>query len=414
MKPTIRTPVVLAVTALTATALVVAACANPLPVGASDRAASAADGNVLSVQHISALSEQQVVASLGAARFDTSAVKYGVDTYQIVYRTTDPDRRPTVASGLLVLPTNENKELRPVSFTHGTESYKFDVPSMTQRGFLPSPVLTYGAAGFAAVAPDYLGLGISPGTHPWMDVPSETTAAVDMLRAARDVAAGFGRSLADKVLVTGFSQGASAALGLARTLRTGAVHGFRLGAVAPVSGAYAFRQSELPALLDGRLEAKSSALYSAYLLVSWNRLHHLYAAPGEMFRKPYDTTVEHLFDTTVPGPQLIQGTPGTIGELLTPQAISLLHDPTGSFADALREADAVCDWTPEAPVRLYLMPGDEQAVNANTTDCQAAFSQHGVSAPIVTLPPNSGSGSAHLASNVLATAQIVRWFNEQP
>ncbi|MFF4352742.1 hypothetical protein [Streptomyces sp. NPDC001530] len=42
-----------------------------------------------------------------------------------------------------------------------------------------------------------------------------------------------------EVLVTGFSQGASAALGLAREFQDGADPRFRLQAVAPVSGAYA-------------------------------------------------------------------------------------------------------------------------------------------------------------------------------
>ena len=373
---------------------------------ADTASASAPDDVLLSVRHLATETPQQVAANLRSSQFDASAVRYGVDTYQLVYRTVDAEHQPTVASGLLVLPTNDNRELRTVSFTHGTEVYKFDVPSMQDSGFLPGPALTYGSAGFAAVAPDYLGLGISPGTHPWMDVASETTAALDMLRAARTFAASKGRSLDRQVLVTGFSQGASAALGLARALQSEADPWFRLGALAPISGAYEFRRDEIPALLSGRLDTKSSALYSAYLLVAWNRLHHLYDSPGQMFQHPYDTTVEQLFDTTVPGPQVFQGTPDTVQELLTPQALSLLRNPTGAFADALRVADSVCSgWSPKAPTRLYMMAGDEQAANSNTVDCQA-----GLGAPIVKVGPGSYEGSEHLGSNVLATADIVRWF----
>jgi pimeloyl-ACP methyl ester carboxylesterase len=113
---------------------------------------------------------------------------------------------------------------------------------------MTSPALTYGAAGFAVVATDYLGLGTGPGLHPWMDVPSETTASLDMPRAARNLMRdnNTGHTLGRDIMVTGFSQGASAALGLARALGDNAEPWFGLRAIAPVSGAYAFRYAEIP------------------------------------------------------------------------------------------------------------------------------------------------------------------------
>lgn len=65
-----------------------------------------------------------------------------------------------------------------VSFTHGTEVFRGDAPSMSPAGFEPGPAYTYASAGFAVSDPDYLGLGTGPGLHPWMDVPSETTASL--------------------------------------------------------------------------------------------------------------------------------------------------------------------------------------------------------------------------------------------
>lgn len=167
-----------------------------------------------------------------------------------------------------------------MSFTHGTELFKGDVASVSADVWGQAPALTYASAGFAAVLPDYLGLGLGPGPHPWMDVPSETTAALDMLRASRTAAAQRGRELRRGVLATGFSQGASAALGLARSLQEGDDNWFRLRAVAPVSGAYACRDAELPALLAGRTEPKAAVIYTAPALVPFNRLHHLYGTPA--------------------------------------------------------------------------------------------------------------------------------------
>ena len=90
---------------------------------------------------------------------------------------------------------------------------KKEVPSQFRDAYETGPALTFAAAGFAVAAPDYLGLGDGPGQQRWFDVPTEVTAEVDMLRATRELATEQGRALRRGVDVTGFSQGASAALG---------------------------------------------------------------------------------------------------------------------------------------------------------------------------------------------------------
>ncbi|MEU0970380.1 lipase [Streptomyces sp. NPDC005917] len=371
-------------------------------------------GDLVSVEHLRTLTARQVAAELAGdeeGAWDTGVVRYGLDTFRIVYRTVDPDGRRTIASGLLALPRNDERRLRIVSFSHGTELFKGDVASVSADVWGQAAALTYAAAGFAAVLPDYLGLGLGPGPHPWMDVPSETTAALDMLRASRTAVTARGRGLRHDVLVTGFSQGASAALGLARSLQEGDNGWFRLRAVAPVSGAYAFRAAELPALLAGRTEPKASVIYTALALVAFNRLHHLYDTPAEVFREPYDRTIEGLLDGTHTGQEVVAGTPDSLDGLLTRRGREMLAHPARGLATALRITDGVCtDWTPKAPIRLYYAEGDEQAVNANTARCHAALRAHGVDAPVVDLGTPDYGGSRHLGSQQAGTAAVVRWF----
>ncbi|MEU5023002.1 alpha/beta hydrolase family protein [Streptomyces milbemycinicus] len=370
-------------------------------------------GTLVSADFLYSLEKpEDVTAWLTSAEFDAGTVRYGVDAYRLVYRTVDPYGRPTTASGLLVLPRGGEGRLRPVSFTHGTGSHKDDSPSKQTGGFLPAPPVTYASAGYAGIAPDYLGMGVGPGPHPWMDVPSETTASLDMLRAARAFTPRTGRTLDREVAVTGFSQGASAALGLARALQSGEDRWFRLGALAPVSGAYDFGGAELPALLAGELETKSSVLYAAYTLVAFNRLHHLYDSPAEVFQAPYAATIEALFDGAHTGRQLMEGTPDTLDKLLTAHGHDLLAHPTGPMAAALRTTDDVCDWAPRVPTRLYMASGDEQATVTNTAHCRTALARHGVAAPVVDLGAVDYNGSRHLGSNVRATAAVVRWLDE--
>src|SRR5262249_58934294 len=86
-------------------------------------------------------------------------VRYGVDMYRVLYRTIDARHRATVASGLLALPRNGERQLRVVSYAHGTELNRTDAPSMWRDGWAVAPALAYASAGFASVAPDYLGMG---------------------------------------------------------------------------------------------------------------------------------------------------------------------------------------------------------------------------------------------------------------
>ncbi|MFD3665920.1 lipase [Streptomyces sp. NPDC058659] len=400
--------------ALLLSAPAVATAATPPVAHAQGQHEGRGRGALVSAEKLYTLATPQAVsADLGAAGFDDDTVRHGVVAYRLVYRTVDAYGRPTTASGLFVLPLHSERRLTAVSFAHGTGSHKDDSPSMRRATFVSAPVIAHAAAGAAGIAPDYLGMGTGPGLHPWMDIASETTASLDMLRAARAFAPRTGHVLEREVMVTGFSQGASAALGLGRALEAGEDRWFRLGALAPVSGAYDFGGAELPALLEGRLEPKSSVLYAAYTLVAFNRLHRVYDSPGEVFRAPYDSTVEALFDGAHTGEQLMRGTPGALDELLTEHGRALLAQPAGALAEALRATDAVCtDWAPRAPVRLYMATGDEQAVTDNTEHCQAALLRNGVDAPVVDVGDVDYRGSRHLGSNVAATSSIVRWFGE--
>jgi len=391
--------------------------------GATRPPAGSGRGRLVSVTPLRTLATTAAVRSeLVTDGFDPAEDRYGVRTYRLVYRTVDAAGRPTTASGLAALPVGAPGRLPVVSFTHGTESYRGDAPSEQPTGFEPAPAYTYASAGFAVADPDYLGLGTGPGLQRWLDAPSETTAALDMLRATRALAARHGHAVRRDVMVTGFSQGASAALGLGRALQDHADSWFRLGALAPISGAYAFRHVELPAILAGdlirlnpnrALGAKYTVIYAALMFVSFNRVHQVYSAPGEIFRAPYAATIETLLDGRHTGEQLFNGTPGTLAELLTRRGLALMAHPAGGLAAELATADSVCTgWAPAAPARLYYAIGDEQAVTGNTFSCQARFAARGARIPAVSLGTPDNEGSRHLGSNAAGTGAIARWFRQ--
>ncbi|WP_395961126.1 hypothetical protein [Actinomadura sp. 6N118] len=398
--------------ALTGGAVAAASDSASDSAGAQPAATAPARGELVSAEYLRGMTAQGTRTWLASDGFDAKAVRYGVDTFRLVFRTVDTRNRMTTASGLLVLPRNDSRKLRTVSYGHGTTSYKPDAPSIDQEVWGPAPGVTFAAAGFAAVVPDYLGLGLGPGVHPWKDVPSETTASLDMLRAAKQFVPRTGRTLERQVLATGFSQGASAALGLARALQEGQDPWFRVRAVAPIAGGYDFKGAQIPAMLRGELHPKMTVAYTSYLLTAWNRQHGLYKRPAEVFQEPYASKVEKYFDSTTPGQEMIQGLPDTIDKLLTPRGFELLRKPGGSFARALDVDGEVCKaWTPRVPMRLYKVSKDEQASTLNTDNCRISLSARGVNVPVVDLGDHAYDDSRHLGANVAGTARVVRWFS---
>lgn len=413
-----RTPTRTALAAAVAASLLVTApgvafAASPPAVVASQHVR----GQIIEAVYLATYTDAKSVATaLKNAEFqDPGTLRHGVVTYRIVYRTVDPQGRPTTASGLVALPLGKRGDLTVVSYTHGTELNWKDGPSAYLDAddlWNAAPAITYASSGFAAVAPDYLGMGYgTPMTQAYLHIPSETTTSVDMLRAARTFVQRKGIQLRRQVFVTGFSQGAMAAIGLARGLQGGADSWFRLGALSPVSGAYDFAGVQLPAFVDGPIPAKFKVVYTANLLVTWNKLHHLYDSPHDIFESTYADTVERLFNSRTPVQEILETLPGSLDELYTEAGLAMLTHPTGRFAAALAEADTICrDWTPRVPVRLLYTSRDSEAMPANTTSCQASFAARGFRAPIVDLPPLAYHESDHLGSNISGLADTARWF----
>src|SRR5262249_47857907 len=152
--------------------------------------------------------------------------------YRITYITIDARGSRAVASGLFALPTDV-EPIGVVSFGHGTDSLKRYVPSApTLEG--EGVAALFASGGFALVAPDYVGLGESPGSHPYLHANSEASASLDLLTAARRAARAASVRLPSSLYLTGFSQGGQTALALDRAIEMDAESPWRVIAVAPI------------------------------------------------------------------------------------------------------------------------------------------------------------------------------------
>jgi len=370
---------------------------------AAEGNAAGGRGQLLSVVPVAARGKAEIVRELDAQHIGTDSVRYGVHAYRLTYRTVDPYGRPTTATGLLTLPDGGGHRLAIVSDTHGTMSDRAYAPSVSEDARAPSYL--FASTGRAVAAPDYLGLGEGPGPHPYMDARSAVTAAADLLRAARTAARPLGRTIDGDLYASGFSQGGPAAMALGRAVQAGDVPGFRLKALAPVSGPYDLLGTQVPAMTDGRVNDISGVFYLSYFLVAQNRLHPIYKDPSEIFRQPYADRVERLFDGRHEDEDIVRQLAPNVKELVTADFYQGLDHPTGGLAEALRANDGTCDWKPDVPVRLYAGDSDTDVPIGNARACERTLAAKGARVRLLDL-----GAVGHQASERAALAGIARWF----
>ena len=392
----------------------ITAAALTLPAQADPNQASPNRGALIDITPIGTASRPDIVGDLTSFHFtfDPSQVRNSVHAYRLTYRTIDSNGRPTTASGLLVLPDNDNRDITTITYLHGTMSGRDEAPSVGPRSSDRYASYLYSSAGYATVAPDYVGLGTGPGQHPYMDVADATAASVDLLDAARVAANRLGRQLRSDVYVNGFSQGGVVAMGLGKALQHGAVPGMRARAIAPISGPYALQDTEIPASLGAGptpLNQTDAAFYLAYVLVAWQRVYHIYSDPSEVFQAPYDRTVPPLFNGDHDEDVIFAQLPSTPEQLIKPAFLAELAQPTGRLLAALRANDATCsDWRPRMPIRFFYADGDEQVAPGDTARCRADLAAHGVATGAVDVGTVGHSESAHRS-----VGAVLAWFEQQ-
>jgi hypothetical protein len=362
-------------------------------------------GGVVSATLLADWDADRVKAHLAQAGIAADGVRHGVRAHRIVYRTIDIAGRPTTASQLVVLPKGRTRDLRAVSWLHGTTVFRGDVASMNERSTDRAAAFLFAGAGHAVSAPDYLGLGEGPGFHPYGHPEGTVSAALDALRATRTLVRRDGRDLERRVLISGFSQGGPATMMLGRALHRGADRYFRPGALAPVGGPFDLSGFEAAAADD---RVVRSSLYLAYFATAWQRMYGLYDTPGEVFRAPYDTVVETLFDGHHRPSEVAAALPATSKELFTPEFLDRIRQPTGELRERLRALDTTCDWRPEVPVRIFHSRADADVVFANATQCSGQLTANGVEHRVEEV---SGDHNGSVRS---ALPEVVRLFAGAP
>jgi len=363
-------------------------------------------GRVLSSVSLESASVAQINLLLRVGGIPVEA-RYPVDVVKLIYETIDPWGGKTVASGALVLPVGAPSPLPVVSYQHGTVLAANDVPSADTNLVQRLPGIGFASLGYAVVLPDYLGLGDSPGVHPYHHARSQATVGVDLLRAARDWCAGAGVEWGGELFLCGYSQGGHATMALHRELEAWHEDEFTVTASAPMAGAHDLSGITLDDFLSGR--ELPNPYYVAYLLVAYQEVYGVFDAWSDWLRAPYDELLPGLIAERADGETINAAMPRDVTGIFRPEVLAALRtDHDHPMRRALQDND-VDEWRPRAAIRLYHCQGDKDVPYGNSLRARDLMLGLGATAVewIDPLPdPEAGHGECILPAFLAA----LEWF----
>lgn len=333
---------------------------------------------------------------------DRLPTRYGVSLYRVRYWTPGIDGQLVVASGLIAFPRVEH--LRGVvSFQHGTASQRVSAPSTPDPSNGVLAAAAFAGQGYLLVAADYIGLGVSNLSHPYLHAETEASSAIDLLKAARAVVVAAGMQWPDTLLLTGFSQGGHATLAMQRALESRPVDGLLVRASAPIAGPFDLAAISLPFALEGHSQA--SSLYLAYMLDSYANVYG--EALDSALQEPYATLVPTLFDGVHDYDSIVAALPRNPREMFRDEFLRTYEDGDSNWLRERLVSNSLYDWSPRAPIRLYFGSLDVD-VSPREAELEAArLRERGAEVAIVDVGAFDHEGSV-----LQSVPMLLAWFDE--
>ena len=310
------------------------------------------------------------------------SLDYDVKMYKLTYNTVDTDSLPIIATGAFFIPTNTTCTDFPFAvYNHGTTLRKNDVPSNNNPEAIIGKV--FSAGGYFVCMPDYIGMGDSPGFHPYVHAKSEATASIDMVRASREYLSTTNFVDNNELFLTGYSQGGHACMATTKFINDENLQSeFNIVASAPCSGPY-----DLSGIMADTIISPtpySNPGYIVYLLASYQLAYgNIFNSWSDVLYPPYDTIVPPFFsgnNTTLDMGLLNSLIPNQMSLLIRDTCLNnFINDSINKnhpWWRALIENDNY-DWLPLKPLRMYYCTADEQIAYTNALNAESTMNNNG-------------------------------------
>ena len=352
-------------------------------------AADAFRGDIISYEllhHYTSAQSDSVLAAYDPALLSYPN-DYEIEIYKVIYKTIDANDNEVQASGAIVIPINSDIQFPLCLYDHGTVVMREEVPSRESEEILIG--ISYACGGYATALPDYLGMGDSPGLHPYCHAKTEASASVDILRATRNLCEEKQIQLNDQLFIFGYSQGGHAAMATTKDIQENHADEFTITASAPMSGPYDMDGAQTDFVLQDA--PYGAPFYLPYLMFAYNEIYDMYDAPSDFLIAPYDQTLPALFDGYHDGWEIDNAMPSIPKQIIKTDVLEdFMNNPENPFRLALIQND-LTNWKPTIPMIMYYCTADELVNYQNAINAQNAFVANGSTTTATYQPSASAS-----------------------
>jgi len=292
---------------------------------------------------------------------------HAVDVYQLAYNTLSYDGvTPTIASGLMVIPQNKTCETPIISYQHGTVLKRSDGPSFLNGEYVIGVAM--GAEGYISVIPDYLGLGLSNGIHPYVHANSEATAVADMIRATREACEDLNVAYNEQVFLTGYSQGGHATMAAHRYLSENFPNEFKVQASVPMSGPYSLSEVMRDLILSNT--PYSNPAYLPMVIETYRTVYDIYPDISVAIIEPFDSLLpiwtNGNYSSSYVDNQMNALNANPPKAIVKPAVLDTFTNDSTHILRVLLKQNDVYRWVPQQPVYMLYCQADEQVSYQNT------------------------------------------------
>ena len=310
---------------------------------------------------------QSELDSSDAGQLGPNAI-YDIILYSIVYETINQFGETVEASGSISLPLNNDSAFPIYLFGHGTEVRRAGAPSMSGFNVLNMWVST---SGYIYAEPDYLGLGISQGLHPYHLKDVSASTMIDMIFATKNLCDGLNDiQYNEQLFIAGYSEGGYAAMAAVKEIQENYVNVLEITMSFPMAGAYDLSGTMADLMLSEN--EYEDPFYLPFFVLSYIEKYNL-GSLDSFFKEEYADLLPDLFSGEYSGGYINGFLPSIPIDMLKDELVLQFQaDPEFEFRLRLEENNLL-NWVPTSTMYLFHGLVDERVPVENTNIAYDSF-----------------------------------------
>jgi hypothetical protein len=292
-----------------------------------------------------------------------------IQRYSVEYQWIEDNGEVGIASGLVAFRANSKSVLTPVIYMHATSASKLDVPSQGsfESNYASCKVLNDSNV---FIAPDYYGMGLGTGFHPYMITDPTVHATLSFYDIALRVMKSLKKETSDSVVLAGYSQGGHAALAVHRFIDANQLP-IKVKKTFALSGPTSLSVNMVDLFLYGEPNKNTRSLVSL-VLVNYNQYYG-----GQYSSSPFipEYSIAEDFALSMNKKAIDESLPRSPYEFLSEDFLEDLNlSKNHPFRMRLAENDIV-PWTFSGKIILAYSEGDTTIPPKDTKEFFASMSK---------------------------------------